>query len=207
VQWLKSVQKADGGFGESIASYDEPSLKGKGTVTASQTSWGLIGLLASAGPEDRAAERALDYLLSAQTREGTWEESEFTGTGFPKVFYLKYHLYRHNFPLYALARYRNMVAGAGEYRSMLISPESLESWRVERRKAGRRRAKTLSGGSGFPHGRANGQAKGTGKGNGHGRGLARSAFGAAVRKHRNGNGARGTNGIEHAGEKDCRGGS
>ena len=217
VQWLKSVQQADGGFGESIASYDAPELKGQGTVTASQTSWGLIGLLASAGPEDRSAERALEYLLTTQTREGTWEESEFTGTGFPKVFYLKYHLYRHNFPLYAVARFRNMMSGAGEYRSMLISPESLETWRVERRKAGRKRARTLNrtgrAAGGHPEGRATGHGRNDGRGhangNGNGNGWAgvAAAFGARSPKHRNGNGARGTDGIEHNGPRDIRGGS
>ena len=205
VQWLKSVQQPNGGFGESIASYDDPSLKGKGKVTASQTSWGLIGLLASSGPQDRAAERALEFLLSTQTPEGSWEETEFTGTGFPKVFYLKYHLYRHNFPLYAVARYRNMTAGKGEYRSMLISPESLEAWRVERRKAGRKRAKTLNGARAAANVKTNGQARVSGNGNGNG--AAGTAFGTQMLKHRNGNGVRGTNGIEHTGHKDDRGGA
>jgi squalene-hopene/tetraprenyl-beta-curcumene cyclase len=139
VEWLKRVQNPDGGFGETLASYDDPKLKGKGPSTASQTAWGLIGLLAAAGPADPATQRAVEYLLRTQTREGTWEEAEFTGTGFPRVFYLKYHLYRHYFPLYALARYRNMVTGAGEYRSMLISPESLDAWRVEHKRRKRRR--------------------------------------------------------------------
>ena len=200
VQWLKSVQQADGGFGESIASYDDPAQKGCGATTASQTSWGLIGILASTGPEDRAAERALEFLLSSQTREGSWEEAEFTGTGFPKVFYLKYHLYRHYFPLYALARYRNMVSGAGEYRSMLISPESLEAWRAERRK-GRPRARALNG-SRRRHG---GQETANSNGNGHGRGIVGAAIGAAMSRHRNGNGARAAGRIEQTVEKDRQG--
>jgi squalene-hopene/tetraprenyl-beta-curcumene cyclase len=129
VAWLRSVQNADGGFGESIASYDDPTLKGQGISTASQTAWGLIGLLASGGPREPATEeaiaRATDFLMQQQTAAGTWEESEFTGTGFPQVFYLKYHLYRHYFPLYALARYRNQLTGAGEFRSVLIAPEQI----------------------------------------------------------------------------------
>ena len=200
VQWLKSVQNPDGGFGESIASYDHPELKGRGAVTASQTSWGLIGLLASTGPADRSAERALEFLLSTQTQEGTWEEEEFTGTGFPKVFYLKYHLYRHNFPLYGLARYRNMVAGSGEYRSMLISPESLESWRAERRK-GRPRAKAAGGAGRGTNGHS------TGHGNGNGRGVMRTRFGMPAFKHGNGNGAGSAAGIKQPNEKSRRGGA
>lgn len=107
--WLRSVQNPDGGFGESIASYDDPTLKGKGASTASQTAWGLIGLLAAGSPSEPAASRAVDYLLGRQNDDGTWDEELWTGTGFPSVFYLKYHLYRINFPLYALARYRNLL--------------------------------------------------------------------------------------------------
>lgn len=107
--WLRSVQNPDGGFGESIASYDDPSLKGKGQSTASQTAWGLIGLLAAGSPSDPAALRAVNYLLDHQNEDGTWDETLWTGTGFPRVFYLKYHLYRINFPLYALARFRNLL--------------------------------------------------------------------------------------------------
>ncbi|HUJ40429.1 MAG TPA: squalene--hopene cyclase [Candidatus Acidoferrales bacterium] len=200
VQWLKSVQQADGGFGESIASYDDLAQKGRGATTASQTSWGLIGLLASTGTEDRAAERALDFLLSTQTREGSWEEAEFTGTGFPKVFYLKYHLYRHYFPLYAVARYRNMVSGAGDYRSMLISPESLEAWRAERRK-GRPRARALNP----SRRRQDGQGPAHSNGHSTGRKIVGAALDAAGFKHRNGNGSRHAGRIEHTVEQDRQG--
>ena len=108
VAWLQSVQQEDGGFGETIASYDDPSLMGAGETTASQTAWGLLGLLTILPPSDPAVQRAVDYLLDRQNDEGSWDEEPFTGTGFPKVFYLKYHLYRHYFPLFALARYRRM---------------------------------------------------------------------------------------------------
>src|SRR5579875_1943347 len=107
--WLRSVQNADGGFGESIASYDDPSLKGQGESTASQTAWGLIGLLAAGSPADPAALRAAQYLLDRQNADGSWDEELWTGTGFPRVFYLKYHLYRISFPLYALARFYNLM--------------------------------------------------------------------------------------------------
>ncbi|MGH9327486.1 MAG: squalene--hopene cyclase [Terriglobia bacterium] len=107
--WLRSVQNPDGGFGESIASYENPSLKGKGESTASQTAWGLIGLLAAGAPSEPAATRAVRYLLDHQVPDGSWDENLWTGTGFPCVFYLKYHLYRTSFPLYALARYRNLL--------------------------------------------------------------------------------------------------
>jgi squalene-hopene/tetraprenyl-beta-curcumene cyclase len=106
--WLRSVQNPDGGFGETAASYEDVSLKAKGASTPSQTAWGLIGLLAVVGPDDPAVERAVAWLAEHQNTDGSWDESEFTGTGFPQVFYLKYHLYRNSFPLYALARYDNL---------------------------------------------------------------------------------------------------
>ena len=115
VAWLRQVQKADGSFGESLASYELPSTKGQGNSTASQTAWGLIGMLAGADQSDPAIGRAASYLVQQQNADGSWSEEEFTGTGFPGVFYLKYHLYRNSFPVYALARYRNQATSAGEY--------------------------------------------------------------------------------------------
>ena len=109
VEWLKSVQKPDGSFGESLRSYHVASSKGQGNSTASQTAWGLIGLLAAAGPDDPASSKAAEYLVTQQNEDGSWDESDFTGTGFPCVFYLKYHLYRNSFPVYALARFHNGV--------------------------------------------------------------------------------------------------
>lgn len=122
VDWLRSVQKADGSFGESLLSYDAPSTKGQGTSTASQTAWGLIGLLAGAGTEDSAVRKAVAYLVHRQQPDGSWSEPEFTGTGFPGVFYLKYHLYRNSFPVYALARYSNQSRKAEEYASVKFQP-------------------------------------------------------------------------------------
>jgi squalene-hopene/tetraprenyl-beta-curcumene cyclase len=125
VSWLRSVQKVDGSFGESLLSYDVPSTKGQGTSTASQTAWGLIGLLASAGTEDPAVAKAVAYLVHRQQADGSWSEPEFTGTGFPGVFYLKYHLYRNSFPVYALARYSNQSRKAEEYCAVKFQPSEL----------------------------------------------------------------------------------
>jgi squalene-hopene/tetraprenyl-beta-curcumene cyclase len=122
VRWLRTVQKPDGSFGESLRSYNEPETKGQGTSTASQTAWGLIGLLAGAEADDPAIQKAVSYLVEQQNADGSWSESEFTGTGFPCVFYLKYHLYRNSFPLYALARFRNQAQEAPEFRAMKFQP-------------------------------------------------------------------------------------
>jgi squalene-hopene/tetraprenyl-beta-curcumene cyclase len=123
VSWLRTVQKADGSFGESLRSYNDPSTKDQGDSTASQTAWGLIGLLAAVEPADPAIARAVTYLVQQQNADGSWSENEFTGTGFPCVFYLKYHLYRNSFPLYALARFRNQLQGAREYCAMKFLPD------------------------------------------------------------------------------------
>jgi squalene-hopene/tetraprenyl-beta-curcumene cyclase len=121
--WLKSVQKTDGSFGESLRSYDDPKTKGQGVSTPSQTAWGLIGLMAAADPGDPAIAKAAEYLVRQQNNDGSWSESEFTGTGFPCVFYLKYHLYRNSFPVYALARFRNQSQRNEEFRAFLFQPE------------------------------------------------------------------------------------
>jgi squalene-hopene/tetraprenyl-beta-curcumene cyclase len=107
--WLKSKQQADGGWGETPRSYDEPSLRGYGPTTASQTAWAIMGLLAAGEVDSEAVRRGVDYLVQTQNADGTWDEPWFTGTGFPRVFFLKYHLYRIYFPLMALARYARML--------------------------------------------------------------------------------------------------
>ncbi len=122
VEWLKRIQNTDGGYGESIASYDDESQKAKGASTASQTAWGLIGLLAAGEQESESTSRAVEYLLSHQNSDGSWDEAEFTGTGFPRVFYLKYHLYRNSFPVYALGRCRNILEAKQEYRGLELNP-------------------------------------------------------------------------------------
>jgi squalene-hopene/tetraprenyl-beta-curcumene cyclase len=122
VRWLRSVQKPDGSFGESLRSYHEPHTKGEGNSTASQTAWGLIGLLAGADASDPAIQNAVSYLVDQQNADGSWSESEFTGTGFPCVFYLKYHLYRNSFPLYALARFRNQSQDIKQFCAITYQP-------------------------------------------------------------------------------------
>ena len=126
VGWLRAVQNPDGGFGESIASYYNPALKGKGSSTASQTAWGLIGLLAASEPGDPAIARAVNHLVDQQQSDGSWAEREFTGTGFPCVFYLKYHLYRNYFPLYALSRYRNVANRVSQFCGLQVQAQEFE---------------------------------------------------------------------------------
>ncbi len=106
--WLEGCQNPDGGWGETCRSYDDPSLKGKGESTASQTAWALIGLMAAGKITSQAIERGISYLVETQRSDGTWDEAYFTGTGFPSHFYLKYHLYQQHFPLTALGRYQQL---------------------------------------------------------------------------------------------------
>jgi squalene-hopene/tetraprenyl-beta-curcumene cyclase len=113
VEWLRARQNPDGGWGETVASYDDESLAGKGESTASQTAWALLGLLSADDPRSETVERGIGWLVRSQGSEGTWTERLFTGTGFPRHFYLRYHLYRHYFPLMALGRYARL-AGRGE---------------------------------------------------------------------------------------------
>jgi squalene-hopene/tetraprenyl-beta-curcumene cyclase len=105
VAWLRSIQNPDGGWGETLASYDKPELKGKGVSTASQTAWALMGLMSAGDLDSDAVRRGVNYLLHTQNADGTWSDETWTGTGFPKVFYLKYHYYQNYFPLWALSSY------------------------------------------------------------------------------------------------------
>jgi squalene-hopene/tetraprenyl-beta-curcumene cyclase len=102
--WLKKFQQPCGGWGESPRTYDEPATRGQGPPTASQTAWALMGLIAAGEAESPAVDAGVQFLLGTQRDDGTWDEEFFTGTGFPRVFYLKYHYYRIYFPLMALAR-------------------------------------------------------------------------------------------------------
>ncbi len=106
--WLVSCQNIDGGWGETCHSYNDPKFKGKGVSTASQTAWALIGLMATGCYEMEVIQRGINYLISIQLSDGRWDESEFTGTGFPGHFYIKYHYYQHYFPLLALGRYQKL---------------------------------------------------------------------------------------------------
>jgi squalene-hopene/tetraprenyl-beta-curcumene cyclase len=106
VQWLKSCQNDDGGWGETCDSYAEPALAGRGPSTPSQTAWALLGLLAGEDTLSPELVRGIDYLARTQQSDGTWDELHFTGTGFPKHFYLRYYMYRNYFPLMALGQFR-----------------------------------------------------------------------------------------------------
>src|SRR3954470_8968396 len=110
--WLESVQHADGGWGERCNTYDDPVFKGRGPSTASQTAWAVMGLCAFDDPNRQSVRRGVEYLIRTQNPDGSWTEAETTGTGFPKVFYLKYDMYRNAWPLLALATYRKILAKA-----------------------------------------------------------------------------------------------
>ena len=109
IDWLKARQNSDGGWGETCASYDDPSLNGQGPSTASQTAWALLGLLAAGETASQATQNGVRYLVTTQSKDGSWEEDHFTGTGFPGDFLIKYHMYRIYFPVLALGRYRRYV--------------------------------------------------------------------------------------------------
>jgi squalene-hopene/tetraprenyl-beta-curcumene cyclase len=115
VRWLESHQNEDGGWGETCQSYTEPSLRGRGKSTASQTAWALLGLIAADEAQSSVVERGVNYLIETQKNSGefsgSWWEDEFTGTGFPIHFFIKYHMYQHFFPLMALSRYRKALGG------------------------------------------------------------------------------------------------
>ncbi|HTU52225.1 MAG TPA: squalene--hopene cyclase, partial [Acidobacteriaceae bacterium] len=105
-EWIRMVQNADGGWGESCASYDNPAARGIGASTASQTAWAILGLLAAGDIRSDSVAKGIRWLLQHQQADGSWNEDYYTGTGFPRVFYLSYHMYRNYFPLLALTTYR-----------------------------------------------------------------------------------------------------
>ncbi len=111
VRWLHSTQNEDGGWGETCQSYEPDHPKATGPSTPSQTAWALMGLFNAGDLDSAFVKRGMDYLLNNQDAEGTWDEEWFTGTGFPRVFYLRYHYYRHYFPLWALAQYHTFSTG------------------------------------------------------------------------------------------------
>jgi squalene-hopene/tetraprenyl-beta-curcumene cyclase len=107
--WLARIQNQDGGWGEDAVSY---RLDYKGweaaPSTASQTAWALLALMAAGEVDHPAIARGVEYLIATQNEKGLWDEQRYTATGFPRVFYLRYHGYPKFFPLWALARYRNL---------------------------------------------------------------------------------------------------
>jgi squalene-hopene/tetraprenyl-beta-curcumene cyclase len=116
VAWLVSMQNEDGGWGEGGGSY-ALDRRGHGRLasTASQTAWALLGLMAAGEARNPAVARGVDHLLRHQGADGFWAEAQFTATGFPRVFYLRYHGYAKFFPLWALARYRSLVESSEPY--------------------------------------------------------------------------------------------
>ena len=119
-EWIRMVQNADGGWGETCGTYDDPTTRGIGPSTPSQTAWAVLGLLAAGDTRSDSVAKGIRWLIQNQTAEGTWKEaaagsngeSYYTGTGFPRVFYLAYHLYRDYFPLLALTTYKRMMERA-----------------------------------------------------------------------------------------------
>ena len=106
VSWLRSCQNPDGGWGETLASYDEAELAGRGESLPSQTAWALLALFAVGCADGPEVDRGIRHLSETQGPDGSWEDPLWNGTGFPRVFYLKYHLYAKYFPLWALGAYR-----------------------------------------------------------------------------------------------------
>jgi squalene-hopene/tetraprenyl-beta-curcumene cyclase len=116
VDWLQRHQNEDGGWGEDPRSYDDPAWIGRGSSTASQTAWALLALHAAGRGDDEgdspALQRGVDWLVATQRADGTWDEPQYTGTGFPSDYYINYHLYRLVFPIAALGRcLRSAAAG------------------------------------------------------------------------------------------------
>ncbi|MDA8428207.1 MAG: squalene--hopene cyclase, partial [Geobacteraceae bacterium] len=111
VNWLKSRQNMDGGWGETCESYHDPSLAGIGESTPSQTGWALLSLMSAGEANSSTVARGIQYLIANQKSDGTWDEEQYTGTGFPKFFMIKYHIYRNCFPLTALGTYRKLTGG------------------------------------------------------------------------------------------------
>ena len=125
VAWLKSHQNSDGGWGETLRSYDDPQFKGIGHSTPSQTAWAVMGLISAGEVDCLEVTRGIQFLLHNQDLNGSWEERYYTGTGFPRVFYLKYHYYRHYFPLMALGLFARH-----KLQSFPPVPRELEKSRV-----------------------------------------------------------------------------
>jgi squalene-hopene/tetraprenyl-beta-curcumene cyclase len=122
-EWIRMVQNGDGGWGESCGTYDDPNTRGEGESTPSQTAWALMALLSAGDDRSDSVAKGVRWLLDHQQTEGSWDESTrvggfkqavITGTGFPKVYYLAYTLYRQYFPLMALTAYKRAMDRAAE---------------------------------------------------------------------------------------------
>ncbi len=123
--WLESVQHEDGGWGERCNTYDDPVFKGQGPSSASQTAWGVMALAAFGDPSRPSLVRGVEYLARTQNQDGSWSEDETTGTGFPKVYYLKYDMYRNSWPLLALATFRNLYLQAKDKGNGALKAQEL----------------------------------------------------------------------------------
>ena len=134
--WLESVQHEDGGWGELCDTYDDPVFKGQGPSTASQTAWAVMGLCAFDDASRPSIQRGIAYLTKTQQPDGSWSEAEATGTGFPRVFYLKYDMYRNSWPLLALATYRNLLPSKTRASFSLQAPAFSAPAAAPRRAAG-----------------------------------------------------------------------
>jgi len=116
-EWIRMVQNTDGGWGETCGTYDDADLRGTGPSTPSQTAWALLGLLAAGDTRSDSVAKGIRWLIERQHEDGSWDElvpgrngeSYYTGTGFPRVFYLGYHLYKQYFPLLALTTYQRAM--------------------------------------------------------------------------------------------------
>ncbi|MGZ8995851.1 MAG: squalene--hopene cyclase, partial [Rhodospirillales bacterium] len=111
VDWLKARQREDGGWGEDCASYWSERRSEVKASTPSQTAWATLALMAAGEVDSEVVSRGIDHLLRAPRDGGQWQETYYNAVGFPKVFYLRYHGYSSYFPLWALARYRNLTEG------------------------------------------------------------------------------------------------
>jgi squalene-hopene/tetraprenyl-beta-curcumene cyclase len=121
-EWIRMVQNADGGWGETCGTYDDPNQRGIGASTPSQTAWAILGLLAAGDTRSDSVAKGVRWLIERQHKDGSWDElmpgrngeSYYTGTGFPRVFYLGYHLYKQYFPLLALTTYERAMLSPAE---------------------------------------------------------------------------------------------
>jgi squalene-hopene/tetraprenyl-beta-curcumene cyclase len=129
VRWLEACQNEDGGWGESCNSYDDQNMAGIGISTPSQTSWALLGLMSVGRTDTAQVTRGINYLLATQNSSNNWDEESYTGTGFPRVFYLRYHGYRYYFPVWALGCYQHLKSNnptrQAEVMTYLLRQDSL----------------------------------------------------------------------------------